>query len=123
MEKQLSGSIALTKLQSVILEKKGKTGMVRGLFIPIDANGLEEKDGAIYLPIRALIRDEQDNYGQNGFISKNSKPSGGKKYGELTDVEKEAHNKSNPILGNVKDWSANNAPAAAIVNDDDDLPF
>jgi|SRR5690606_7517316 len=119
--RNLTGSIALTKLpQSIILEKKGKSGIVRGIFLPIEGNHLTEKDGAVYMDLRVTIRPEEDQYGQHGFISK-SIP---------TDVYKankgdnEKLNSMQPILGNVKDWSGSgNTEPVETVSDDDDLPF
>lgn len=120
------GSIALTKLTHVIMEKKGKTAMVKGLFIPIEANALELKDGAVYLPVKVTVKDEPDQYGQNGFIGKTLKT--GKKWAEMTEEEKKSHQALTPILGNIKDFSnsANDASGAAApgtVAEDDDLPF
>ncbi|HEY1025319.1 MAG TPA: hypothetical protein VGE26_09165 [Sphingobacteriaceae bacterium] len=124
-EKKLSGSIALTKLQHVIMEKKGKSGMIRGLFIPINANMLVEKDGAVYMDVNVNFKPEADKYGQNGFISKTTASAIWK---ELDDAGKEEAKKLSPILGNIKDWSAsgNDSAGAAtnnVVQEDDDLPF
>lgn len=124
-EKKLSGSIALTKLQHVIMEKKGKTGMVRGLFIPIDANLLVEKDGAVYMSVNVNYKSEQDTYGQNGFISKTTDS---KIWKDLDEAGKENAKKLSPILGNIKDWegSSNDTSGAAVsgvVDEEDDLPF
>ncbi|RQO79172.1 hypothetical protein DBR40_05485 [Pedobacter sp. KBW01] len=127
-ERTLSGSVALTKLTHVIMDKKGKDGqMVKCIVIPIEANGLETKDKAVYLGIRATVKDETDQYGQNGFISKTVKRD--KKWSEMSDTEKEAEKALTPILGNLKDFaiSGNNdaagAAAPGVVAEDDDLPF
>src|SRR5690606_14296758 len=112
----------LTKLQHVILEKKGKSGMVKGLFIPLDANLLSEKEGAVYMAGNVVVRDEQDKYGQNGFISKTTDS---KVWKELDEAGKEEAKKLSPILGNIKDFgqgSANDtsgAASSAPVGDDD----
>ena len=127
MSKNYSGSIALTKLKHVVMEKKGKGGKkVKGLFIPIEANILEEgKENAIYMAVRVIARNEADQYGQHGFISQ-SAPSA--VYKAATEEEKEEFKKL-PILGNIKDFSAsdeNNNAAAETTFDadgDDDLPF
>lgn len=120
--KNYTGSIALTKLpQAVIVDKKNKAGqMVKCILLPIEGNQLTEKDGAVYMDVRVTVRPEKDQYGQDGFISK-SLPS--EVYKEMKD-DKEALNKAQPILGNIKDWSggAQAAPAETI-QDDDDLPF
>lgn len=120
-DKRLSGSIALTKLQSaVITTKKGN----KAILIPIDANYLIEKDGAIYLNVGVVIKEEQDQYGQNGFISHQL---GSDKYKELGKEAAQALNL--PILGNVKDFSSSNDSAGAtnIEGETDpelsDLPF
>lgn len=126
-EKKLSGSIALTKLQHVIMEKKGKSGMIRGLFIPIAANLLSEKDGAVYMSVNVNFKPEADKYGQNGFISKTTDS---KIWKELDDAGKEKAKELSPILGNIKDFSsggtaydAAGAAAPGTVSEDDDLPF
>lgn len=119
----LSGGIALTKLpQVVIKEMKGKSGMIRGVFLPIDGNHLTEKDGAVYMDVRVVIREEEDNYGQIGFIAK-AVPSA--VYKELKD-DKDKLNAAQPILGNVKDFSGGgggSSTPAPVVGDSEDLPF
>jgi hypothetical protein len=125
-ERKLSGSIALTKLQHVIMEKKGKTGMVRGVFIPIEANLLTEKEGAVYMAVNVNFKSEQDKYGQNGFISKTTDS---KIWKELDEAGKKAAQELSPILGNIKDFSGGSsndtagAASATVVTEDDDLPF
>ena len=78
------------------------------------------------MPVNVIVRDEQDKYGQNGFISQNV---GSEKYKELgKDKVKELNL---PILGNIKDFStpSNNDAGAvhqAVVmegEENDDLPF
>ncbi len=121
--KTLTGSIALTKLnQAVIVDKKNKAGeMVKCVLLPVDGNHLTLKDGSVYMDVRVVIREEADQYGQNGFIAK-SLPS------EVYNANKSNTdwlNSNQPILGNLKDWSqggGNSAPAQTI-DDDDDLPF
>lgn len=121
-QKNLSGSIALTKLKSAFYTtKKG----AKCLLIPIDENHLQEKDGAVYMSISVVVRDEQDKYGQNGFIAQNVTSE---KYKELgKDKVKELNL---PILGNVKDFStpSNNDSSAVheavvIEGEEDGLPF
>jgi len=127
-KRNLSGSIALTKLKHVIMEKKGKSGMVKGLFIPIDVNYLKtDKNGALYININVVVNDEANEYKQHGFISQ----QGNKKWGDCSDEEKETFKKL-PYLGNLKDFSgdrtANDNSGAASTEQfsadgDDDLPF
>lgn len=136
-QKILSGQIALNRLVHVKMEVKGKTGMVKGMFIPFEANALEmrtydTKDGKvtdISMPIRVIYRPEQDDKKQNGFIAK-SIPSDIYKAKKDDDNFEEFQKAMQPILGNIKDW-ANEAPAGAN-NDvgekesytpEDDLPF
>lgn len=130
-KKTLSGSIALTKLKHVPFEMKGQSGkMVKGIFIPIEANHLtvgKEKEGAnpIYININIIVKNETDEYGQNGFISQ----QGNIKWSDCTDEQKEIF-KNLPILGNVKDWLAgsgdDNSGAAStetFTPESNDLPF
>jgi hypothetical protein len=125
-DRKLSGSIALTKLVHVIMDKKGKDGnLIRGIFIPIQQNLLLEKDKAIYMSVNVNFKAEQDQYGHNGFISKTTESSVWK---GLDEAGKEEAKKLSPILGNIKDWSASandNAGAAseAVIGEEDDLPF
>lgn len=142
-QKTLVGSIALDRLIHVKMEKKGKSGMVKGLFIPLEANKLEEhsydsqtgKVNEIQLPVRVIVKDEQDKYGQNGFIAK---AIGSKTYKAASDEEKKAFGDSGneetkkltPILGNIKDFSSggtrqdqSNAVSEEVFGENDDLPF
>jgi len=125
-EKKLSGSIALTKLVHVMMEKKGKNGMVKGLFIPIQQNLLTEKDGAVYMPVNITYKTEQDQYKQNGFIAKTTDS---KVWKELDEAGKEEAKKLSPILGNIKDWESSNAndssgaASTQTLEETDDLPF
>lgn len=126
-EKQFTGSIALSKLKHVILEKKGKSGKIKGIFIPIAANQLVEgKEGAVYANIRGTLRDEKDTYDNNGFIA--FQPNTGKKWSDLTEEEKEEVKALSPILGNLKVWNnsgydSSGAASSDILDEDDDLPF
>lgn len=130
-DKTLSGSIALTKLVHVKMEKKGKSGMVKGLFIPIDVNYLETDDkGAVYLPVRVRVTDEQDEYKQNGFIAKSIGSTVYKNASEeQKQMFKDKQNEITPILGSVKDWSnsgggeTSGAASEETFSEDDDLPF
>jgi len=125
-EKRLTGSIALTKLQHVIMKAKGQNGEVRGLFIPIEKNMLVEKDGAVYMALNLTVKEETDQFGQNGFIAKTTDS---KIWKTLDEAGKEEAKKLSPILGNVKDWSgssANDTSGAATseeVTEDERLPF
>lgn len=139
---KLTGQISLTRLAHVIMEKKGKSGkMVRGLFIPIEANALEvieyesktekKKVEEIVIPVSIIVKPERDERGQDGFIGKNI-PT--KIWKDADDKQKEELKKLQPILGNLKDWERGSVDSAPQVNDagngnvfnadeDDDLPF
>ena len=125
-DRKLSGSIALTKLVHVMMDKKGQGGkMVRGIFIPIEANMLVEKDKAVYMSVNVNFKTEQDTYGHNGFISKTTDSNIWK---GLDEEGKKKAKEISPILGNIKDWSAtpNDTAGAAspdVLGEDDDLPF
>ena len=121
-DKRLSGSIALTKLESAIITtKKGN----KAILIPIDSNYLTEKDGAVYLNVGVVVREQADQYGQNGFISQQL-PSD--KYKELG--KEKANEIKLPILGNIKDFTNSNNDSAGTTHvaepinpEEDDLPF
>ena len=121
-QKIYSGSLALTKLKSAIITtKKGN----RAIVIPIEENFLVEKDGAIYLPISVIARTEQDQYGQNGFISQSVSSETYKELGK--DKVKEL---GLPILGNIKDFGNGVNDSSGATNfegttdpEEDDLPF
>jgi hypothetical protein len=126
-DRSLSGSIALTKLQHVVMEKKGKSGMIKGLFVPLDANMLSIDDkGAVYMPVNVKVRSEADQYGQHGFVSKTIDS---KIYKTLDEAGKAKAKELSPILGNIKDFnigSSNDndgAMASGVVSEEDDLPF
>lgn len=122
-QKNYAGSIALTKLQSAIITtKKG----AKCILIPIEANYLTEKDGAIYMNCNVVIREEEDKYGQNGFISQKMSTD---KYKELgAEIAKEV---KLPILGNIKNFDNNSNDAAGATQieepvnpeESDDLPW
>lgn len=121
MKKNYSGQIELTKLKSVILEKKGQSGMVRGIFIPIEQNYLDEfQPGRLALNINIVTHEEKDKYGNDGFIGYRV---GSETYKNATEAQKEEFKKL-PILGNFKDFSSSeSAPPAPSVSDGDDMPF
>jgi hypothetical protein len=116
-----SGQIELTKLKSVILEKKGQSGMIRGVFIPIKENHLDEFDtGRVALPLSVVKHDEKDKYGNDGFFGQRVDS---KLYKAATEQEKEEFKKL-PILGNFRSFDTqSNSEPAQVVSETDDLPF
>lgn len=141
MPKSLSGSLALSKLFHVPMTCKGQSGEVKGVFIPFNANKLvivEKKDEnnkivetQVYMPIRIYIKDEDDQFGQCGFLSKSM---GSKDYKALGtgDAAKLAAKPFTPILGSFKNFSqsSDSEDSSGNVSDPgetfsptDDVPF
>lgn len=140
MPKNLSGSIALSKVKHVLMTCKGKSGDVKGMFIPFEANKLDviEKPAAegkpaetqIYMPVRVHIKDEDDQNGQIGFVSKSLNSKDYKALG-TGDKAKEAAKEFTPILGSLKDFSnaadqgatEGNKGDGKAFDPSDDVPF
>ena len=125
-QKVYAGSLALTKMKSaVITTKKGN----KAILLPIDENYFTEKDGAIYLNVSVIVREEQDQYGQNGFISQKLPTD---KYKELGAEKGKEIGNALPILGNIKHFenaSTQNDSAGAtqiegqVDPEEDEMPF
>jgi hypothetical protein len=120
-----SGSIALSKLVSAKMTAKGKDGKpIQGVFIPFDQNYITVKEDAIYLNVGVVIRDEKDQYGQDGFISHKMSSEAYKSLGK-----DKANEIKLPILGNIKNFApAPVADTAGLMDDgsltpDSELPF
>jgi len=139
MPKNLSGSIALSKIKHVLMTCKGKNGDVKGMFIPFEANKLqiiEKKEGdkvvevQVYMPARVHIKDTEDQNGQIGFISKSLDSKDYKALG-TGDEAKKAAQEFTPILGSLKDFSgagssndsAGNEAGGQTFDPSDDIPF
>jgi len=126
-DRNLSGSIALTKLQHVIMEKDGKDGKkIKGIFLPIEVNMLTEKEGAVYMAVNVKVKAEEDQYKQHGFISKTTDS---KLWKSLDEAGKKRAKEISPILGSIKDFDfsgANDtagAAASGTVKETDELPW
>ncbi len=121
-QKNYAGSIALTKLESAIITtKKG----AKCILIPINANYLTEKDGSVYMNCNVVVREEVDQYGQNGFIAQKLDSETYKTLGK-----DKANEIKLPILGNIKHFAAQNNDNAGTTHvaepinpEEDDLPF
>lgn len=139
MPKNLSGSIALSKLKHVLMTCKGQNGDVKGMFVPFEANKLEiiEKpleggkfETQVYMPARVHIKDEEDQNGQIGFISKSLSTKDYKALG-TGDAAKVAAQPFTPILGSLKDFSnasntndaEGNAASGEVFDPSNDVPF
>lgn len=120
----ISGQITLSALKHVIMTKKGKTGDVTGIFIPIDVNNLYHgvEKGVVKMDIIAFDQNKPE-YKQSHTI-KQSLPK------EVLEKLKAAEIKT-PFIGklNTAFGSANgaapvaNAAPAVVLGEDDDLPF
>lgn len=137
--KQLTGSIALTKLKHVKMTCKGQTGPVDGIFIPFNANklvvGKPDSDGntAVYMNFGVTLKDTPDSYGNSGIVNKSIdlKAIYGKTWSQMSEEEKEDSKQYTPILGNIKVWesnsqaadSAGDAGAGNTFDPSDDVPF
>jgi len=119
-----TGKINLAGLQHVIQTKKGKSGDVKCLVIPIEQNHLFHSDnsGAVYLDIIAFEMKEAKDYGTH--IVKQSLPK------DVREAMSEEDKKKQPILGNllidgsggIPSAQSNNA-AEGVLSENDDLPF
>ena len=119
MKKTYSGSLALTKLKHTLKEFNGKNGKITCLVIPVKSNHLVEgKEGAYYMPVRVHVRDEEDQYGQHGFVSQSVDSKVWKDADEATKEEL----KKLPILGNIKTWDTGSANDAIGRDDDIEMP-
>lgn len=134
MSTKFSGSMDLEKLIHVKRKMKGKDGKDQDvLVIPVESNGLYKGKKTTNLNFELVIHDEPDQYDNDGFISKKTpyKTLFGKdkKWGDLTDNQKEKVNELSPIMGNFRKFggeSKNEAYSdAPDLNDEteDDLPF
>ena len=118
----ITGKLNLAALKHVVFEQKGKSGMVKGIFIPIEANTLfEGKEGAVYLDLVAFEMKEKKDYATH-IVKQNFSKEVREK---MSDEEKSAQ----PILGNLNADSgapreANNNPEpGAVFTPEKDLPF
>ena len=120
----LTSKINLAALKHVMMEQKGQSGMVKGVFIPIEANHLfqSEKTGAVYLDMISFDLKEVKN--DQSHLTKQSLPKAVREA-----MSKEDQNEM-PIIGSVNvnfgggGGEANgNAAAGVTVGEDDVLPF
>ena len=113
---------------SCVISVKGKTGEKKGVFVPIEDNGLfvttdeNNKAKGAYFNFAVFENKQVGKYGDTHMI----KQSIGKDTrSKMSDEEKRAI----PILGNMKPMELQNAsqaveaPVAPSVQEEDDLPF
>ena len=114
MPRNLSGSLALSKIKHVAMTCKGKNGDVRGIFVPFEANKLvvidkkndkgEITETQVYMPVNVHVKEEADQYGQHGFVSKTLDSKDYKALG-TGDAAKAAAKEFTPILGSIKEFN------------------
>lgn len=115
------GKINLAALKHVLMEKKGKDGMVQGIFIPIEANHIfKSEKGNVYLDLIAFDAVNEE-YKQTHMV-KQSLPK------EVREAMSEEEQRSQRILGHLntkvgKTEDVPNSAADGVIGEDDDLPF
>jgi hypothetical protein len=111
----------LSGLKHAKMEANGKSGKVKGIFIPIDVNKLFLSDkGNVYLDLVAFPYKEPKEYGTHLIKQSFSK--------EAREKMSKEELEGMPILGNL---SVDNAPAEAnndagegdVFDEKSDLPF
>ena len=123
----ITGKLNLAKLIHVKMEKKGKNGIVKGLFIPIEANHLfnSEEKGNVYLDLVAFgLKDPKDN---QTHLVKQSLPK------DVRTAMSEEEQKALPIIGSLNNMEGgggseyaetpNDAGEGKTFTENDDLPF
>jgi len=118
----ITGSLNLAALKYVIMEQKGKSGMVKGMFIPIEANKLTQHDsGGVYLNLIAFEMKEGKEWATHILkqsLSKDEREA-------MTEEEQQAM----PLLGNLKVGGGtpvgadNNAAEGETLTEDSEVPF
>ena len=123
------GKIDFLKLKNAcVISVNGKSGAKKGVFVPIEDNGLfvttdgNNKVKGAYLNFAAFENKRVGKYGDTHMI----KQSIGK---DARSKMSEEEKRSIPILGNMKPMELQNAsqaveaPVAPLVQEEDDLPF
>ena len=119
----ITGSVNLAALTHVKMEVKGKSGQVKGVFIPLDVNKLSEHEkGGVFLNVVGFEMKEPKEYGTHIVKQSLSK--------EVREKMSKEELEAMPILGNLKAsdsqpaaTDSNAAPDKTFKPDDKDLPF
>lgn len=116
----IKGRINLQSLIHTKMEVKGKSGQVKGVFIPLANNHLFEGEKGIYLDIVAFEMKEPKDYATH--VVKQSLPKDVRE--KMTDDQK----RDQPIIGNLQtnntqESHSGDVNGGAVANPDDDLPF
>jgi hypothetical protein len=122
MNENFDISINLSAYKSVITEMEGKTGKVKGIFIPFEVNNIAyTPEKPVYINLKAWQLKEPKQFDKklNTHLIKQSLTKA--QYDALIDEQK----KSLPIFGNVSVWNSekkevNNAIESGKV---DEMPF
>lgn len=112
----ITGSINLTAFKNVLMTKKNKAGKdVLGIFIPLEANGLVQKDKAVYFNIVAFEMKEAKEWATH--LIKQSLPKE-----QREKMTKEQQNEM-PLFGNLKiaSYDPNSAPAPVVNTYSDEI--
>lgn len=116
----ITGKFNLTALKHVMMEKKGQSGMVKGIFIPVEANDLfASEKGNVYLDV-ICFDSVNDEYKQTHAVKQSFKKD---KYTKEELKEKPYLGHLNTKFGGGGEPSANNASPGVVVGENDDLPF
>lgn len=117
----ISVKLNLEALKCVKQLKKGKSGDIMCLVIPIEANNLYQGEKGTYLDLVGFKIKDKKNDSKDTHLIKQSLPK--EVFEKMTDEEK----RSMPILGNAIVWDYQNknneVHTAEVIKEEDDLPF
>lgn len=117
----IKGRLNLQALKHVKMEVNGKSGKVKGVFIPLEVNNIFEGEKGLYLDLVAFELKEAKN-NQTHMVKQSFSKDIREK---MSDDEK----KNQPILGSLNVGGFQNTESNGDVFDgkiatpDDDLPF
>ena len=127
MKRSLVGSIALSRLKHDKISVKYGNREIKGVFLPFRHNHFEVMDsGAIYMPVRVLLHEEENKFGQHGMITQSVDS---KKWKDADETQREKF-RNLPIIGNLKDFELGGDKVNSMdmnqtepVQGSDDMPF
>lgn len=119
----IGGKMNLAMLKHVVMEKKGQSGMIKGLFIPVEANHLfEGKDGNFYLDLVAF--DLKNATKDQTHLVKQSLPR------EVREKMSKEELEAMPIIGSLNvsigggaNQTPNNPKQGVTLGEGDEVPF
>lgn len=113
---------------SCVISVKGKSGAKKGVFVPIEDNGLfvttdeNNKAKGAYFNFAVFENKQVGKYGDTHMIKQSLDK-------DIRSKMSEEEKRAMPILGNMKPMELQNAsqaveaPVAPLVQEEDDLPF